>query len=111
MWVLDVADLSTYKQNNRENGADYILCCVEVFSCFLRTAGLKKIGAVEVGRVFSKWTRNVTPKIVLTDGGSEFTDLPEAASSFQQLLRRRGIGHRVKGKHGTNNIAVVDRKI
>ena len=47
----------------------------------------------------------VKPKLVDTDGGREWE------GNFQALLREKGIAHRVKSKHGTNALAVVDRKI
>ena len=53
VWVLDLADLSTYKQANRPNGADYIFVCVDVFSRFMRTAGLKDTRAEGAAAVFT----------------------------------------------------------
>ena len=105
VWVLDLADLSTYKQANRPNGADYIFVCVDIFSRFMRTAGLKDAKAESTSAVFSKWTQKVKPKMVDTDGGGEFK------GAFDRLLNSKNIAHRLKTKHGKNNIAIVDRKI
>ena len=53
VWVLDLADLSTHKQATRPNGADYIFVCVDVFSRFMRTAGLKDTKAESAAAVFA----------------------------------------------------------
>ena len=71
IWTLDVADLSTYKQANRPGGADYIFVCVDVFSRFMRAAGIPDTKAENTAAVFSKWTQKVKPKLVDTDGGGE----------------------------------------
>ena len=105
IWVLDLADLSTYKQGHRPGGADYIFVCVDVFSRFMRAAGIKSTKSGETKAVFSKLTQKVSPKLVDTDGGGEWKD------EFEKLLKEKGIAHRVKSKHGTNALAVVDRKI
>ena len=71
----------------------------------MRTAGLKDTKAESAAAVFSKWAQKVKPKMVDTNGGGEFQ------GAFDRLLRAKGIAHRLKTKHGTNNIAIVDRKI
>ena len=103
VWVLDLADLRTYKQANR-GGADYIFVCVDVFSRFMRTAGIKDTKSASTSAFFSKWTQEIKPKMVDTDGGNEW------AGAFDRLLKSKIIAHRLKTKHGTNQLAVVDRK-
>ena len=83
VWVLDLADLSTYKQANRPNGADYIFVCVDVFSRFMRTAGIKDTKAESTSAFFAKWIQKVKPKMVDTDGGGEF------AGAFDRLLKSK----------------------
>ena len=53
VWVLDLADLSTNKQASTD-GADYIFVCVDVFSRFIRTAGINDTKAERTSAVFSK---------------------------------------------------------
>ena len=36
---------------------------------------------------------------------------PEFQKEFEQMLQKNNISHRIKGKGGINNLAVVDRKI
>ena len=72
VWVLGLADLSTYKQANRPNGADCIMVCVDVFSPFMRTAGLKDAKAESTTKVFANWTQKVKPEMVDTYGGGEW---------------------------------------
>ena len=105
VWTLDLADLSTYKQANRPGGADYIFVAVDVFSRFMRAEGIKDTKAESTAAVFAKWTQKVKPKLVDTDGGGEF------AGAFDRLLKAKEIAHRVKTKHQTNALAVVDRRI
>ena len=66
---------------------------------------MKSAQSGETNEVFSEWIQKVKPKLVDTDGGREWE------GSFQALLREKGIAHRVESKHGTNHLAVVDRKI
>ena len=61
--------------------------------------------AESAATVFSKLTQKVKPKMVDTDGGGEFK------GAFERLLKSKGIAHRHKTKHGTNNIAIADRKV
>ena len=94
VWVLDLADLSTYKQANRPDGADYIMVCVDVFSRFMRTAGIKDAKAETTTKVFAEWTQKVKVKMVDTDGGGEWRN------QFDAQLRSKNIAHRLKQRHG-----------
>ena len=94
VWVLDLADLSTYRQSRRPNGANYIMVCVDVFLRFMRTAGIKDAKAESTTEVFAKWTQKVKPKMVDTDGGGEW------GKQFDAQLRSKNIAHRLKSKHG-----------
>ena len=85
-------------------GHDYIVVAVDVFSRFMYAEPLKQLSAKTARDAFLKMSGSKNIKIADTDHGPEFQ------KEFEQMLQQNNISHRIKGKGGINNLAVVDRK-
>ena len=70
-WCLDLAFMDKLAEFN--NGVEYLLICVDVFSCFVRVQPMKSKNSTDAVVAFKKMLRkNNIPQKVWVDQGTEF---------------------------------------
>lgn len=88
LWQADLVDIRTHKRVNQ--GYQYILTIIDVFSKYAWALPLKSKGGVDVSKTFSTVLRNDGrhPKNLQTDMGKEFYN-----ADFRKLMEKYGINH------------------
>jgi transposase InsO family protein len=98
----DLIELSEFKHWN--NGYEYILVVIDVYSKFLWAEPLKNKGAVTVSKAFEKIIESRSCKTLQTDRGSEFIN-----DTFKKLLEDYDITHVPSAPYNPKSQAVAER--
>ena len=103
-WQVDLIDF-TSKDKTKNDGYEYILLAIDVFSRFLYAEPLKKKAPADAAAGFTAILRRASggPKEVALDDGGEFQ------GAFRTLLTRLGMS--VRQKEQRNSLAAVDAVI
>src|SRR5579885_1152849 len=98
----DLIELSDFKVLN--NGYEYVLVVIDVYSKFMWVAPLKNKSASTVTKAFEEIIKESPPKTLQTDRGSEFLN-----SDFQAMLKKYDITHVASAPYNPKQQAVVER--
>jgi len=99
VWVLDVLRLE-----KTEEGHHYLLCAVDVFSRYGVVEKLSAATAKLATRAFADRIMTICrPKLVITDGGSEFKSI------FAESLQALNIQHRVTTAYHSEGHGLIER--
>ena len=106
---IDLLDLHTYAKDN--DGYQYILVAIDIFSRFVWTEKMKTRKCNETVQNFQKIINKAMPKIIRSDKGSEFH-----CTSFKELLKANNIHHlitanEVKANYAERVIQTIKRKL
>lgn len=101
---IDLADMSQYSHKN--SGYKYILLAIDIFSRKVYAEPLKTKSESEVTKAFEKIIseNDVTPKVVSSDNGSEFTN-----RNFKKLLNENEITQKTNMIGDHNSLGIIDR--
>ena len=86
LWQADLADVSSLSKYN--DSYRYLLTCIDVFSKKARVVPLKNKTGVALREAFATMIKDVKPKLLQTDKGTEFPNW-----AFQQFLKDNEIRH------------------
>ncbi len=92
IFQVDLIDMSSLEYWN--NGHNWILTVIDLFSKHAWAISLKNKQAITVAKAIETLLETEKPKIVQSDRGSEFISDP-----FKNLLKRLGIVHRLSRSH------------
>jgi transposase InsO family protein len=101
LWQCDLVDLSALSRSN--DNYKYLLTCIDVLSKYGRVVPIKNKTAGAVTNAFAEMIKDVRPRLLQTDKGTEFLN-----STFQKLLSVNGIKH-YTSQNDDIKCAVVER--
>ena len=109
VWSADLAVFEKYRSENE--GYQYVLFIIDIFSRYLWTFPLKTRQCWEVTNAFSSLLSDRRPKILSTDAGSEFL-----CKTFKGLLGMRDIVHVItrnetKSNYSERVIQTIKRRL